>query len=722
LNKRSLPPGTGVLLALALVLVACFYTPWVLAAEQADEVARDDAGLDLPRHPLEIRALSEPEAVLARLPGLIDSARKTGNSSELALLFLARANACRVVANWPCQRVSGAAARTAAEASRQPILQVRALIAESRALIAMQDFSRGEELLGKAELILKNSPSPILSADVFLAYSSLSYALGKNALSAEYAGRGLAMLSADVALPMQVRLLRNQARAQVAMNQTKAAGQNLQRAQILAERFDDPKLSAELLFGTARMARVAGDVATQIRSGQRVLELAERLKNSQLVGMGHEVLGLAAMDTGDELTATRELRTAYESFRALGLKRDELRVLRELLRLAIDQKQSRTSIEAMALRFLEIDAEIEASDRAKAADDFDARLKYAEREFDVLRLKDEAVLARERERALAQSTRQSQWLSFSAAALLLVLSVFFILQRRSNANLQSTLALLRESEARAHDLLHLSAGFVFLHDIEGRLLLVNPATAQALGKPASALIGRSLGDFQPRGSRDAFTSYLARVADKGGDEGVFLVRSGHGDHRHWRYSSRLSAPTDGRAYVVGNAVDVTDQIHETRVLHEQSVRDALTGSYNRRHLDKFEAGHPPSENWAAISVDLDHFKQVNDSQGHDRGDQVLIEVAQFLFDRVRSDDAVVRLGGDEFVVLLARVDAETLLATAERLTSEADAAPCAFSIGTALREGDESLAATIARADADMYAARATARSPQQATVSMAES
>ena len=668
------------------------------------------SGTTLPRHPLEERALNEPEAVLKLLPPLIENARKSGNSGELALLYLARANACRVVADWPCQRVAGAAGKSAARASGKPILVARALIAESRALIAMQDFTRGERLLGQAELVLTKSPSPELSADVYLAYSSLSYSLGKHELAKEYADRGLAVLHGDLALPMQARLLRNKARAEAQLGDAKAANDSLQRARVLAERFDDPKLSAELLFGAAHMARTAGDFAAQNRDGNRILELASRLKNSQLEGMGHEVLGLASLDAGDEATANRELQTAYRSFRALGQKRDESRVLRELLRVAIDQHQPQNVINAMAQRFLVIDAEIQERDRAKAADDFDARLKYAEREFDLLRLKDEAALARERVRSLAQTARLSQWFIIFGTSLLLVLGVFFVLQRRYNHQLQATLALLRESEARAHDLLNLSAGFVFLHDTQGRLVLLNPAAAHALGQPAEALVGRSLHEFQPRASRDTFADYLGRVQSQGEDEGVFLVRSSDGDHRHWRYSARLSAPQNGRAYVVGNAVDVTDQVNETQALHEQSVRDALTGSYNRRQLEIFESAHAATDTWAAITVDLDHFKQINDSLGHDRGDQVLMEIAQYLFARVRADDAVVRLGGDEFVVLLANADDQQLQSTASRISQDSGGAPCAFTIGSALRAGDEALSATIARADAAMYAARAATR------------
>jgi diguanylate cyclase (GGDEF)-like protein/PAS domain S-box-containing protein len=510
---------------------------------------------------------------------------------------------------------------------------------------------------------------------------------------------------------MRVRLLRNLARAQAALGQTAEADVSLQRAQVLAGRFDDPKLSAELLFGVARMARESGDNAAQVRAGEQVLGMASRLQNSQLAGMAHEVLGLAALDRGDDAVATSELDTAYRSFRSLALKRDEVRVLRELLKLKIARGEPSSEL---AARFIAIDSEIEASDRAKASDDFDARLKYAEREFELLRLRDEAVLAAERERALAERNRQAQWLSLATGALLLVLGAFFLQQRRANRELQRTLALLRESEARALDLLNLSAGFVFLHDVGGRLLLVNPAAAQALGYPAQALVGRSLAEFQPRRSRADFDAYLARLASEGRDEGVFLVRTADGSHRHWRYSSRLSEPQAGRAHVVGNAVDVTAQVQEARALQEQSMRDPLTGSYNRRQLEAFESAHR-REGWSAVSVDLDHFKQINDSLGHDQGDQVLVEFCRFLARRVGPEDAVVRLGGDEFALLLAGTEAARLAEVVEGLRRDAGLAPCGFSLGAALREGDEAITATLARADGEMYSVRAAARSASPA-------
>jgi diguanylate cyclase (GGDEF)-like protein len=578
-----------------------------VGASEAAVAHADIVDTRLPRHPLEERALSDPEGVLRDLPPRIAAASAARNSRELALLYLAQANACRVIADWPCQRQAGAMANVASRGAGQPILRVRALVSESRASIAMQDFTRGEQLLGEAELLLKSTPSPELSADVFLAYSSLSWALGKHALSAEYAERGLAALPADLALPMRTRLLRNLARAQAQLGRARAAQVTLDEARKLTTRFRDPKLSAEILLEAARMARLSGDLPAQQRSGREVLALADQLRNSQLEGLGHEVLGLAALDAGDQATASAELDLAYRSFRALEQKRDELRVLRELLRVAIGQKRDRAVVDAMVRRFLDIDGEIERSDRAKASDDFDARLAYAERELDVLRLKDEAVLSAERERRLAEHNRLALWAVLFALALAVALGAFFLAQRRSNERLRRTLDLLRDSEARAQ---------------------------------------------------------------------------------------RLS-----------------------RALHEQSLRDALTGSFNRRQLALFEDAQRETNTWGVITVDLDHFKQVNDTQGHERGDQVLVDFVRFLVERVQADDVVVRLGGDEFALLLPGADARALQAVVARLRDDAKAAPCAFSLGDALRNAGEPLAETIARADAGMYAARAASRAAGRASV-----
>ena len=112
----------------------------------------------------------------------------------------------------------------------------------------------------------------------------------------------------------------------------------------------------------------------------------------------------------------------------------------------------------------------------------------------------------------------------------------------------------------------------------------------------------------------------------------------------------------------------------TRELEERSRRDGLTGLYNRGFLDErlvHEFDMARERNWPMVVmfVDLDHFKHVNDSYGHQVGDQVLQRVARSLVDGVRDNDLVARFGGEEFVVIATGRGEKTACVMAERLVN-----------------------------------------------------
>jgi diguanylate cyclase (GGDEF)-like protein/PAS domain S-box-containing protein len=109
-------------------------------------------------------------------------------------------------------------------------------------------------------------------------------------------------------------------------------------------------------------------------------------------------------------------------------------------------------------------------------------------------------------------------------------------------------------------------------------------------------------------------------------------------------------------------------------LRTQSVRDALTGLYNRRYLEEVlerevRRAARAAQSLGVLMIDLDHFKNFNDTYGHDAGDAVLRETGQFLAKGIRAEDFVCRFGGEEFVVILPTADAdmEASRARAERL-------------------------------------------------------
>jgi diguanylate cyclase (GGDEF)-like protein len=119
---------------------------------------------------------------------------------------------------------------------------------------------------------------------------------------------------------------------------------------------------------------------------------------------------------------------------------------------------------------------------------------------------------------------------------------------------------------------------------------------------------------------------------------------------------------------------------------------------------------------AALFVDLDNFKQVNDAHGHATGDTVLVEIARRLHTAVRPGDTIARLGGDEFVAVCEGIDVEAALAVARRL-QDAIELPLRIdslehnltaSIGIAL--GDSDPDALLADADAASYRAKAAGR------------
>jgi diguanylate cyclase (GGDEF)-like protein len=142
-------------------------------------------------------------------------------------------------------------------------------------------------------------------------------------------------------------------------------------------------------------------------------------------------------------------------------------------------------------------------------------------------------------------------------------------------------------------------------------------------------------------------------------------------------------------------------------------RDPLTGLANRRAFDRALAARSVSaEPGALIALDLDNFKQVNDRFGHQRGDDLLRDVAREIRRRVRAGDLVARLGGDEFAIVLPGADAARAQAVAADLRAGVRQharelplrTPVDASVGVApLGPGADGAAEGVARADAAMY-------------------
>lgn len=545
------------------------------------------------RHALETRALVDPHAVLKELPSLLQQTTASKNYQELALLNLAHSNACRVIANWPCQSAAAERALIAARMADLPELQVRALIAESRGRMAMQDFSRGERLLGEAERLLKLQPSPELSGDVFLAYSSLSNSLGKHKLAADYAARGLAALSEYPALMTRIRLLRNQSRAMAQLGDTINAQAVLKKALALTDKVQDPKLSAELHLEDARIARLTGDIPIQLSNGLRILALAEQLSNSQLTGLGYEVLGMAAQSQGDLTTAEEQLRLAHESFHALNLVRDERRVLRALMQVLIGSDLPQAELNLLTARLIELDTSLEADDRAQASDDFDARLKYAQQEFDVKQFKASAALAAQREKTVAIRQRYILTITALSILMILVLSGFYSLQRRSNTRLQQANLQLRESESRYRMLADNTRDLVVRMSLDGQRTYISPSAKDLLGLDPSVL-AQSRWELIHPDDREMLISAIAKLGEKGGSaSATYRIMHKDGHYVWFEALARLVPHVDGSgpAEIIYSGRDITERVLAEQALSLSDSRmRAITNNIPAliAHIDKDE--------------------------------------------------------------------------------------------------------------------------------------
>jgi diguanylate cyclase (GGDEF)-like protein len=182
----------------------------------------------------------------------------------------------------------------------------------------------------------------------------------------------------------------------------------------------------------------------------------------------------------------------------------------------------------------------------------------------------------------------------------------------------------------------------------------------------------------------------------------------------------------GTRYFVSVQRDVTARKIATQQLVYQAFHDALTGLPNRNlFFERLEHAMARSkrnrENFAVLFVDLDGFKNVNDSLGHAAGDAFLIEIARRLETCVRPGDSVARLGGDEFTILLEGIadQADATNITGRILTSIAELClisgqemQCTASVGIAFQEPKNNDAQELLRhADLALYLAKSHGKS-----------
>lgn len=285
------------------------------------------------------------------------------------------------------------------------------------------------------------------------------------------------------------------------------------------------------------------------------------------------------------------------------------------------------------------------------------------------------------------------------------------------------------------DLLDSLSDGVYFVDLEGKITYWNRGAEKITGYPAESIVGCRCSEgplmhVDEQGTRLCEVGCPLAATALDGQTRETEVYLHHRDGHRVRVLVRASPMRDAEGALVGAVEVFSDRFSHSEVplpaeeLHRMALLDHLTEVANRRYLEiliQSRLGELDRYGWplGLLFVDVDHFKEINDSFGHTAGDHALRMVAKTLANGARSFDVVGRWGGEEFLVLLVNVSKGELGAIAERvralvaslsLTASSRQLSLTVSIGATLARREDTVESVVGRADELMYRSKRSGR------------
>jgi diguanylate cyclase (GGDEF)-like protein/PAS domain S-box-containing protein len=242
----------------------------------------------------------------------------------------------------------------------------------------------------------------------------------------------------------------------------------------------------------------------------------------------------------------------------------------------------------------------------------------------------------------------------------------------------------KRAEDRFRSALQAAPNAMIMTDDKGKIVLTNSEADSLFGYTDTSLMGKSISDLIPASHRHLhashFLSYLDNSSERKMGEGRELYAL-HSDGHEFRVEIGLTPifREEGR-YILASIVDITSRLQAERKIRQLIHYDSLTGLPNRHLLkesvqNKIGQAQKSGATIGILFLDVDHFKNVNDTLGHKIGDELLIEISHRLKANLLDEDIISRMGGDEFVIVAGNRDEQELGHLAEKLLIKI-AKPC----------------------------------------------
>ena len=264
---------------------------------------------------------------------------------------------------------------------------------------------------------------------------------------------------------------------------------------------------------------------------------------------------------------------------------------------------------------------------------------------------------------------------------------------------------------------------IFVHDLDGNFIYVNEAAYTTRGYTKEEMLQMRVEELDyhdEKSSSEIYEENMINVKAQLSKQQKAVVEVSH------KVKDGKTIPIEitckliqdkGKGYIISIARDISELKIMNENLQKMAITDNLTGIYNRHKFEEIikiemERSYRFDSPLSLIMVDIDHFKRVNDTYGHDEGDNVIKNIVDIISENIRHLDIFVRWGGEEFIVLCPQTESNGAAVLAEKLRGTVESKKidvignitCSFGVTSYIK--DEGKSAFIKRLDGALYRAK----------------